>query len=68
MKDHREQPGVVEEQSDSCYAICPYCGSATGDVDEWVTQVEEDAECFECGETYSVRAEYSVEIHTSPID
>lgn len=58
------EPG---EQYDSCYAICPYCGSQTGDCDEWLTQEDEEHECWTCKKRYLARAEYSVDYITTPL-
>ncbi len=64
--DFRTPPGVVDDQMDDCYAICPYCGTAYGDIDEWVTQTDKESECHSCGKKFLVRAEYSVNVITTP--
>jgi len=56
------------DQFDSCYAICPYCGSAIGDCQDWVSQDPDISECFRCGKKYRVWAEYSVDYYTEPVE
>lgn len=59
---------VPGDQVDSCYAICPYCGSQAGDCDEYLEQYPTIQECFSCGKKYRAWAEYSVDYYTEPIE
>lgn len=59
------EPG---EQSDSEWAICPYCGAKYGDCWEWLTsETPEEKECHRCGRKFRAWAEFDVTYNTEPI-
>lgn len=57
-----------EDQSDGCYAICPYCLS------KWQVEAEDfnesgvDEECGECGKTYHRVTVFTVDHDTFPTE
>lgn len=55
-----------EEQSDSCWEICPHCGAKFGDCWEYLTDKPAVQECHDCGKSYEAWAEYEVTYCTRP--
>jgi hypothetical protein len=54
------------EQSDSCDAICPYCGATYQVESEDYSEFDREEECFECEKTYIIYQSFEVTTHTKP--
>lgn len=59
---------VPGEQSDSCDAICPYCGAKYQVESEDYKEFDREDECYECGKTYIICQSFEVTTHTRPIE
>ena len=53
-------------KTDDYYLICPYCDHQYSDAWEWCGDREREAECDECGKTFTCWAERSVTYHSRP--
>lgn len=55
-------------EMDSCYVICPYCGSHYQAETEDFNEREREETCSDCGKVYLVYQEFEVTHHTRTKD